>query len=135
MTEKLTTVELKWDDDFRFEATSRGVSMAVDGGKAAALAPMELLLVSIGACSAIDVVDILRKGRQDVEALHVTVSGRRRPETPRYYEGMTFRFEVWGGVSEAKARRAIELSFQKYCSVYHTLRRELEVSWEVSVQP
>ncbi len=48
---------------------------------------------------------------------------------------MTFRFEVRGGVSEAKARRAVELSFQKYCSVYHTLRRELEVSWEVSVQP
>ena len=109
--------------------------MAVDGGKAAALAPMELLLVSVGACSAIDVVDILRKGRQEVEALHVTVSGRRRPETPRYYEGMTFRFQVRGGVSEAKARRAVELSFQKYCSVYHTLRRELEVSWEVSVQP
>ncbi len=134
MTEKLTTVELEWDDDFRFEATSRGVSLAVDGGKAAALAPMELLLVSVG-CAAIDVVDILGKGRQDVEALHVTVSGRRRPETPRYYERMTFRFEVRGGVSEAKARRAVELSFQKYCSVYHTLRGDLEVSWEVSVQP
>ncbi len=80
-------------------------------------------------------MDILRKGRQDVEALHVTVSGRRRPETPRDYAELTSRFEVRGGVSEAKARRAVELSFQKYCSVYHTLRRDLEVSWEVSVQP
>lgn len=135
MTEKLTTVELAWDDDFRFEATSRSASMAVDGDKAAALAPMELLLVSVGACAAIDVVDILRKGRQDVEALHVTVSGRRRPETPRYYEEMTFRFAVRGDVSEAKARRAVELSFEKYCSVYHNLRRDLDVSWDVSVRP
>ncbi len=135
MTEKLTTVELEWDDDFRFEATSPSASMAVDGNTTTALAPMELLLVSVGACAAIDVVDILRKGRQKLEALHVTVSGRRRPETPRYYEEMTFRFDVRGDVSETKARRAVELSFQKYCSVYLTLRRDLEVSWEVSVQP
>jgi putative redox protein len=135
MTEIPTTVEMEWDDDFRFEARSPTASMAVDGNNAAGLSPMELLLVSVGSCAAIDVVDILRKGRQGLEAVHVTVSGRRRRDHPRYFEEMTFRFEVRGDVSEAKAWRAAELSFQKYCSSYHTLRSDIAVSWEVSVRP
>ena len=93
-----------------------------------------MLLESIAACSASDVVEILRKGRQDLRGLEVRARGRRRDEYPRYFTRLEFDFVVSGDVDPEKAERAVALSFEKYCSVFHTLRKDIELEWSVSVE-
>lgn len=85
--------------------------------------PMELLLVALGSCTAVDVVSILRKKRQDVTDYRVEVRGERREEHPRSFQRMEVHHIVTGrSVSEQSVAQAIELSEQKYCSVAATLR-------------
>ena len=127
-------VELEWEEGFRFAVRSTGGASVIDGKRAAAPAPTDMLLAAVGACAGIDMVDILEKGRQEVRGLSVTVTGTRRPEPPRFFQTLHARFVVRGDVTEAKARRAADLSFERYCSVYHTLRSDLETSWEVVVE-
>jgi putative redox protein len=127
-------VELEWLEGFRFEASSGGQAAIIDGKRTESLAPTDMLLSAVAACAGIDVVDILEKGRQPLEALHVYASGRRRKDPPRFFEQLHFRFVVRGDVSEAKAQRAVDLSFEKYCSVYHTLRADLETTWELELR-
>ena len=107
----------------------------VTGKRVASPAPTDMLLAAVGACAGIDVVDILAKGRQEIRELTVHVSGRRRPAPPRFFETLHVRFVIRGAVAQAKAERAAALSFEKYCSVYHTLRKDLQTSWEVIVEP
>jgi putative redox protein len=84
---------------------------------------MELLLVALGSCTAVDVVSILRKKRQEVTDYRVEVSGERRDEHPRSFKRMEVHHIVTGrSVSEQSVSQAIELSEQKYCSVAATLR-------------
>ncbi len=89
--------------------------------------PVALLLESTAACMAIDVVDILGKGRQRLEGLRLKVLAERMDEPPRYVRSMRFEFEISGEVEEAKAERAVQLSFDKYCSVFHSLRTDIDV--------
>lgn len=134
MSTNTLEVELEWEEGFRFAVGSGGRAAVIDGKRDASPAPTDMLLAAVGACAGIDVVDILEKGRQEVRGLTVTVIGIRRPDPPRYFESLHARFVVRGDVSEAKAKRAVDLSFEKYCSVYHTLREDLRTSWEVVVE-
>jgi putative redox protein len=135
MSKSALEVELEWEEGFRFAVRSAERSSVIDGKRNAAPAPTDMLLAAVGACAGIDMVDILEKGRAEVRGLTVSVSGTRRPDPPRFFESLHARFVVHGEVSEAKANRAADLSFQKYCSVYHTLRKDLATTWEVVVEP
>ena len=126
-------ITLTWTDDFRFTGRSGDSFVAIDGDSLEGTSPVRLLLEAIGSCTAIDVVDILRKGRQDVKALSVGVSADRRPDPPRFVTKLYMAFRIEGDVSEAKARRAVDLSLEKYCSVFHTLRKDLQADVEVEV--
>lgn len=92
---------------------------------------MILLLEALASCAGSDVVDILRKGRQELQGLRVRATGDRRQEAPHRYLKIRLEFEVDGPVERSKAERAVALSLEKYCSVYHTLRDDLELAWEV----
>jgi putative redox protein len=135
MSKSTLEVELEWEEGFRFTVSSGDRTAVIDGKRDASPAPTDMLLAAVGACAGIDMVDILEKGRQEVRGLTVTVSGTRRPDPPRFFESMHARFVVRGDVSETKANRAADLSFEKYCSVYHTLRKDLETTWEVVLEP
>lgn len=135
MSKNTLEVELEWQEGFRFTVSSGERNAVIDGKRDASPAPTDMLLAAVGACAGIDMVDILDKGRQEVRGLMVTVSGTRRPEPPRHFESLHARFVVRGDVSETKAKRAADLSFEKYCSVYHTLRKDLETTWEVVLEP
>lgn len=129
-------VSLVWDGEgHRFTARRDGHRTTIDGDGEAGPSPVALLLESVAACMAIDVADILIKGRQDLRGLAVDVAAHRMDEPPRYVRWLRLEFTVVGAVSEAKTRRAVELSFSKYCSVYHSLRPDIEVEWEVVVRP
>ncbi|MDP2482975.1 MAG: OsmC family protein, partial [Candidatus Palauibacterales bacterium] len=122
------TIQLVWKGDFRFDGTARGGSVtAIDGNSQAGTSPVDLLLKSVGSCAAIDVVDILKKSRQDVQGMAVEVEATRREEPPRYVKRLEFRFRIKGDVDQRKAERAVDLSLEKYCSVFHTLRMDITV--------
>ena len=123
--------------DGLFVGTSPGGHAQVietDSARASAATPMELLLLALGSCTAVDVVEILRKKRERVTGYRVEVRGERRDEHPRKYTRLEVRHVVRGhNVSEKAVRQAVELSEEKYCSVAATLRPAAEIvsSYEI----
>jgi putative redox protein len=131
----LREVRLRWRERLLFEggAPDRPV-ITVDGDGAAATSPVELLLLAAAACSAGDVVLILEKMRVALRSLDVTVQGTRREQEPRRYTAIHFRFAIAGtGADESKARRAIDLSLEKYCSVVASLAPDIRVTYDVAI--
>ena len=109
-------------------------TMETDSHRGSAASPMELLLVALGGCTGVDVIDILKKKRQHVTDYRIEVHGDRRQEFPRAFIKFYVKHIVSGrGVSEKAVARAIELSDQKYCSVAATLRgtAEIVMSYEI----
>ncbi len=89
--------------------------------------PMEALLVSLGACSALDVAAILEKRRTPVEEYRIEIEGERADEHPRRYTKIKVRHIVRGeGINEKQLERAVSLSHEKYCSVHATLNADIE---------
>jgi putative redox protein len=106
--------------------------------RASAATPVELLLIALGGCTAVDVITVLRKKRERVTDYRVEVRGTRREEHPRAYTRMELRHVVRGHkVSEKALAAAIELSETKYCSVAATLRPGVEIvtSYEIVEEP
>ena len=95
-----------------------------EGGKGAGFGPMQSLLAACGGCSAIDVVSILKKQRQELKDLKITVTGEREPNaTPSLYQTVHIHFRLFGSIELDKAEKAVSLSVEKYCSVAMTLRK------------
>lgn len=127
-------IRLEWNGDLKFTGERAGFETAIDGDQDVAPSPVGLLIESVAACAAIDVVLILQKGREDLEGLSVTADATRAENPPRYVTRLEFEFRVRGDVDEAKARRAVMLSFEKYCSVYHSLRKDIELEWNLIME-
>jgi putative redox protein len=106
--------------------------VVVDGDTQRAMSPIELLLLAAGACAGADVVHILAKQRVVLRRLAIALSGTRRETEPRRYLAIHYRFTVAGdGVDDAKVRRAIDLSLEKYCSVVASLAPDTQVTYDV----
>jgi putative redox protein len=128
-------IRVKWVDGLRFVATdSMGHSIVTDstktaGGEGAGFTPLQLLLAALGSCTGIDLVDILGKQRQEIDAVEIIVSGERVKDPPRVYSGIHVEYRIKGkGISEKAVKRAIQLSEEKYCSVGAMLRAKAQVS-------
>ncbi|MEX0755945.1 MAG: OsmC family protein [Actinomycetota bacterium] len=95
--------------------------------------PSDLLPLSLAACTAYDVVVILRKQRQDLRGLEVITESEQDPDPPFAFRRISMRFLLRGTIDERKATRAIDLSHGKYCSVAATLEGTvaMEVSFEI----
>jgi putative redox protein len=128
-------IALAWTGGLRFEGGEPGgPQLRIDGDNAAAPGPMLAVLLAAASCSAADVVDILAKMRAKLGSLDVEAWGDRRDEPPRRFIALRFRFRVRGdGLDEAKVRRAIDLSLEKYCSVMHSLAPDIPVSYELDL--
>lgn len=133
MPQETKQVTLEWRDGLRFVGGEPGgPATLIDGNSEEAPSPMATLLLAAASCSAADVVSILQKMRVDLRHLRVDVSGVRREEEPRRYVSITLTYHVGGdGLDETKARRAIGLSLDKYCSVIHSLASDIKVSYEL----
>ena len=95
-----------------------------EGGKGAGFGPMQSLLAALGGCSAIDVVSILKKQRQELKDMKITVTGEREPgAVPSLYQTVHAHFKLFGDLDMEKAEKAVSLSVEKYCSVAMTLRK------------
>ena len=95
--------------------------------------PMEMLLVALGGCSAVTVVEFLGKMRQPFTSFEVAVSGERAEHPPRVYTRIHLHYRVGGEVDEGRVRRAIDLTESKYCSVYTMLEKTAEMSYTVEL--
>jgi putative redox protein len=121
-------VTLVKDMQFTGKATS-GHTLTMDadetaGGSNTGFRPMELLLVSFGGCSGMDVISILRKKRQPVAGLEINVKGEKTDTNPKIYKEVHIEYVVKGkGVEKEAVERAIALSLEKYCSVGATLAK------------
>lgn len=100
------------------------------GGVDAGARPMELVLMALGGCSAIDVVSILKKQRQQIDDLKIEVEGERDTNAvPAPFKKIHLTFVFKGALDEEKVKRAIKLSVEKYCSVQVMLAPTVEISW------
>lgn len=123
-------------DDFFVGTTPSGHAQTIEsnGDRNAAATPLELLLLAVAACTAIDVISILKKKRQDVTDYKVMIEGDRREEYPRGFTAFRVHHIVYGrSVSETAVARAVELSETKYCSVAYTVKptAEIKSSFEI----
>ena len=108
-------------------------SVVVDGNAVEAASPVQMLLISLAACTGADIVDILAKSRVDLRGLRIRMEAERANEPPRRFIAIRLVYETTG-LTEAdrpKLQRAVDLSNEKYCSVLHTLRKDIEFSTEV----
>jgi putative redox protein len=128
------TVELVWQREVTFAATSERASLVVDGDSTAGPSPVQLLAMGLASCMAIDLLDIVRKGRHQVEACRVSLRGERAEVPPRRLLAVTLHFELRGDVAPHTVERALALSRDKYCSVWHSMRQDitLETTFAVS---
>lgn len=95
---------------------------------------MELVLMGAGSCSAWDVVEILKKGRQPIEDVIVELEGDRADEPPKVFTRIHLHFIVKGrGLSEQRVKRAVELSVDKYCSAVAMLKQTMPVTHDFEV--
>jgi len=132
----MQTATVKWIGEEKFSAISpSGHAMVFDADSTSnkAPTPMETLLMALGACTAVDVVSILRKKRQKLESLEVLCSGERASEPPKVWIKLEIVFRLRGQLEEAAVQRAIELSEGKYCSVSAMLRKAATLTWRYEI--
>ncbi len=97
--------------------------------------PMELVLVALAGCTAMDVLSILRKKRQPLEGFAMEVRGERAPEHPKVYTDIDLLYIVKGNVDPQAVVRAIELSATKYCSVSAMLNKTARIRYRYRIEP
>jgi putative redox protein len=127
--------------DYGFEATDQFdhvIKMDTNpemGGENYGARPMQLLLMGLGGCSAIDVISILKKQRQDVRDYKMVINGEREAgKEPSLWKDISIEFHIYGNVDEEKAKKAVELSIDKYCSVAATLvKAGAEIKYSVFI--
>lgn len=129
------TAELIWSENLVFNATSAGVSFVTDGASTLGPSPVQLLAVGLAACMSMDVVDIIRKGRHSLAAFTCQFTGERAPEHPRRFVKVRLHFHLQGEVAPATVERAIALSHDRYCSVWHSMRQDIELSTTFDIVP
>lgn len=115
--------------------TQRGYEVEFDVKYEEGCSPTETLLLSIAGCLSIDVVHILRKMRCEISKYEVEVEGVRNLTPPQYYTSVDIMIYISGeGITQKKIDRAIALSRDKYCSVYHSLRKDIEVNVKYDIE-
>ena len=129
------TATLTWQGDLRFRAATPKTDIILDSEAAAGPSPPEALAMALAGCMAIDVADIVIKGRHKLTAFETTLVGHRRDDPPRHFVRFTLHFALTGDIPAHAVERAIQLSRDKYCSVWHSLRPDLQLDTTFEVAP
>ena len=128
--------EVKWVGDELFMGTSEsGHTIVLDAnGGALAPSPLENVLISLGACSSVDVVSILEKARQDINGCKVEIAAKCVDTVPKLFSDIHLHFVIEGNeVSEKHVERAVKLSADKYCSVALMLNKSVNITHDFEV--
>ena len=132
------TAKISWVEGALFVAESgTGHTFTMDGaedvgGRDLGARPMEVLLMGMGGCTAIDVVSMLRKQRQDIEGVEVAMVAERATDYPKVYVDVKLTYTVRGRkLNKALVERAVTLSDEKYCSATAMFKKTAKVTREV----
>ena len=127
------TATLEWQGDLRFRAATGTNEIIFDSDSQAGPSPPQAVAMALAGCMAIDLADIVVKGRHQLTGLDARITGLRAPDPPRRFTRFTLHFIITGDVPAHAIERAIRLSRDKYCSVWHSLREDiqLETTYEV----
>ena len=134
----MQTASVKWIGEEKFVAISpsgHALALDADGKSNKAPTPMELVLMALGACTAVDVVTILEKKRQKPQSLEIICSGERAKEPPTVWVKLEILYRLRGQLDDAAVKHAIQLSEDKYCSVAAMLKKTATVTWRYEILP
>jgi putative redox protein len=125
----VTNATLTWSRDLVFVGTTpQGYELELDADAQWGCKPTEALLLSLGGCMAIDIVSILKKMRMDISHLRIDMKGERNPYPPQYFKAVEMTLHLSGqNLDSRRIDRAIALSRERYCSVYNSLRPDLDL--------
>lgn len=124
---------------FNFEATNEsGFTVELDanptiGGEGKGFRPMETLLIGLGGCSGIDMVNILTKQKEELDDIKINIIASRVNEEPAIFEEINIQFILTGNLNEQKVERALALTFDKYCSVANILGRSAKINFTYTI--
>ena len=129
------------DEDYHMQAVNEnGNTAEADGspqvgGHNKAMRPMQMLIAALGGCSAIDVISILRKQRQQLDDIQISIKAEREEGAiPSLFKTIHVHYELYGEIAEAKAEQACRLSMEKYCSVSKIVEKTATISWSFEVK-
>ena len=127
--------KVSWKQDLRFACeTDTGHKVEMDGN-GETLSPMEAVLLAAGACSSVDVVDILKKSRQEIDDCYCELDAQRAEDPPRVFTAIHAKYVVSGPkISEKHLARAVQLSAEKYCSVMLMLDGKVEITTSYEIK-
>lgn len=126
---------LTWDKDMVFTARIGGYAIDFDAAGKEGCAPTDSLLMSLPGCLAIDIVVFLRKMKTEIKKFDIETTGEANPAPPKYFKAIHMKISIAGkGITPEKLEKAINLSQKKYCSVRHSLRKDMDIiiSYEIA---
>ena len=128
-----TTIELTWSEKVRFRALAGKNEIVVDGDGQGGPSPVQVAAIGLAGCMGADVASILEKGRQPLTGMRVIFSGERAATPPRRFTRITLHFDISGAVAAEAVERAIALSRDTYCSVWHSMRQDIAFTTTISI--
>jgi putative redox protein len=128
------SLSIDWVDEMRFRNSKGSPRIEMESSAPGVTSPPQALAYAVMACTAMDVVHILKKGRQDLRALRVKFEGERAETHPRRFLSMHLHFDITGNVDPRTVERAIELSKTTYCSVWNSLRTDIALTTSFKVE-
>jgi putative redox protein len=129
-----TVVDLAWTSDLIFSGHSGRTSITLDSAGVAGPSPVQALAFAAAGCMMMDVAHILGKGRHAFTALRGQLTAERAPDEPHRVVRMTLRVTVAGDVPADAVERAIALSREKYCSVWHSMRQDIDFTTAFGIE-
>lgn len=135
MSSTPTLVELVWNGDLEFAASLSKHSLVLDSNGAAGPSPVEMLAASLAGCMAIDLVHILERGRHTLRSLRAKLLAERATDAPKRFTAVTLHFAIEGSVPRDAVNRAVELSRTKYCSVWQSMRQDIDLQVTFDLAP
>jgi putative redox protein len=129
-------IKTTWIKDEVFDSNQHDHHVTLDGSVKEGFSPKALLLAGLGACSGIDVVDILKKMRVSFNAFYIETSAHQTEEYPRVFKEIDIIYHIHTDpVNEEKVRKAIELSLDKYCGVSAMLKKNSPIKYLLKIEP
>jgi putative redox protein len=127
-------VDLEWLGENRLRGRAGGVELVMDSPSVAGPSPVQTLAFALAGCMAMDVLAIVQRGRFPLQGLKARLVAERASADPRRVLKADLRFTLTGAIPEDRVARAIELSRDKYCSVWHSLRTDIELTTSFEIQ-
>jgi len=129
----MVSLSLDWHGDLKFGNSAGSPAITLHSSTPGIASPPQALAYAVMACMAMDVVHVVEKGRHKLTAMTVKFEGERAPEPPKRFVTMTLHFDITGEVPDKVVARAIDLSRDKYCSVWNTIRPDVVLKTDFKV--